>query len=109
MNAKPLLLIAGIVVGTAGGWLLHDRLGHSHATAADADTGGRKVAFYQSSMHPWIKSDRPGRCTICGMELVPVYEGDPGFAADPNLITLSSNSITVVGVQTSPVRRGPCP
>ena len=36
----------------------------------------RKVLFYQSPMHPWIKSDQPGNCTICGMKLVPVFEGD---------------------------------
>ncbi len=34
---------------------------------------GRKVKFYQSPMHPWITSDKPGDCTICGgMKLVPV-------------------------------------
>jgi len=30
-------------------------------------------------MHPWIKADQPGKCTICGMNLVPVYEGDKGI------------------------------
>ena len=42
--------------------------------AKPADTkSDRKVLYYQSAMHPWIKSDKPGRCTICGMELTPVY------------------------------------
>jgi hypothetical protein len=26
-----------------------------------------KPKFYQSPMHPWIRSDKPGNCTICGM------------------------------------------
>lgn len=106
MNAKTLLLVVGLVVGAAAGWLANDRLTSTHTHGSDVESGGRKIAFYQSSMHPWIKSDRPGRCTICGMELVPVYEGDPGFAADPDIVSLSTNSITVVGVQTAPVRRG---
>jgi membrane fusion protein, copper/silver efflux system len=38
----------------------------------------RKVLFYQSPMHPWIRSDQPGDCTICGMKLVAVYAGSVG-------------------------------
>jgi Cu(I)/Ag(I) efflux system membrane fusion protein len=63
-------------------------------------SGERKVLYYQSAMHPWIKSDKPGRCTICGMELTPVYEGQAGFDASGDVITLSSNSVRVLNVQT---------
>jgi Cu(I)/Ag(I) efflux system membrane fusion protein len=63
----------------------------------------RRVKFYQSPMHPWITSDRPGNCTICGMKLVPVYEGEAGVSSD--LITLSDSSKRVLGVETAPVRR----
>ncbi len=34
----------------------------------------RKILYYQSGMHPWIKSDKPGKCPLCGMDLMPVYE-----------------------------------
>jgi Cu(I)/Ag(I) efflux system membrane fusion protein len=62
----------------------------------------RKVLYYQSAMHPWIKSDKPGRCTICGMELTPVYEGDPGFdQAGGDLVTLTPSIIQVLNVQTA--------
>ncbi|NQT29235.1 MAG: efflux RND transporter periplasmic adaptor subunit, partial [Candidatus Saganbacteria bacterium] len=27
----------------------------------------RKILYYQSGMHPWITSDKPGKCPICGM------------------------------------------
>ena len=30
-------------------------------------TGERRILYYQSAMHPWVKSDKPGRCTVCGM------------------------------------------
>ncbi|MCU0752171.1 MAG: hypothetical protein MUC40_03905, partial [Akkermansiaceae bacterium] len=61
-----------------------------------------KVLYYQSAMHPWIKSDKPGRCTICGMELTPVYEGDKGFddAGGENIVALTQNQIQVLHVQT---------
>jgi Cu(I)/Ag(I) efflux system membrane fusion protein len=75
-------------------------LGATNSTA-------RKVLYYQSAMHPWIKSDKPGRCTICGMELAPVYEGEKGFEAGEGIVTLSSNSIQVINVQSEPVQRRP--
>ncbi len=70
-----------------------------------ADTKSeRKVLYYQSAMHPWIKSDKPGRCTICGMELTPVYEGEAGLAAGGDMISLSASSIRVLNVQTTEVK-----
>ncbi len=65
----------------------------------------RKVKFYQSPMHPWITSDKPGNCTICGMQLVPVYEGEAGKAAPEGVISLSHNSVNVLNVATAPVRK----
>jgi Cu(I)/Ag(I) efflux system membrane fusion protein len=58
-------------------------------------------------MHPWIKSDKPGRCTICGMELSPVFEGDKGFDAAEGIVTLGSNVIQVINVQSTEVKRRP--
>ena len=70
--------------------------------AADDD---RKVAFYQSPMHPWITSDKPGNCTICGMQLVPVYGGEAGKAAADGVIKLEHDSVSVLNVATAPVRK----
>lgn len=69
-----------------------------------APENSRKIRFYQSSMHPWITSDKPGNCTICGMALVPVYEGEQGFGGKDGAITLSPDSLNVLGVTTVPVR-----
>jgi membrane fusion protein, copper/silver efflux system len=65
-------------------------------------SSSRNVLFYQSAMHPWIKSDKPGRCTICGMELTPVYEGEKGFDENGggNVVALTQNQIQVLHVQT---------
>ena len=75
----------------------------SSATSAKAKgKGERKVLYYQSAMHPWIKSDKPGRCTICGMELTPVYEGDLGFDATGggDVVPLTQTMIQVMNVQS---------
>lgn len=67
----------------------------------------RAVKFYQSPMHPWITSDQPGQCTICGMDLVPVYEGEEGISTEPGIVTLMPSSAQILGVATAPVMRGP--
>jgi membrane fusion protein, copper/silver efflux system len=91
---KTLITLLLIAAAGAAGWWLGQR-------APEAPT--RKPLFYQSSMHPWVKSDKPGRCTICGMELSPVYEGDAGFDAESSLITLGKSGVTVTGIETAPV------
>ena len=96
-----LILFTTALAGGAG-WFAAK---HWPARPVEPSFGGRKVLFYQSAMHPWIKSDQPGKCTICGMNLVPVYEGDKGIDVGEGLVTLSSNSITVIHVQTDEVRR----
>jgi Cu(I)/Ag(I) efflux system membrane fusion protein len=99
----PLVILAAL----GGGWLLRDHFGslRSHPPGAAAE---RKVLYYQSAMHPWIKSDKPGRCTICGMELTPVYEGDKGFdATGGDAVPLTQSQIQVLGVQTIEARVQP--
>jgi Cu(I)/Ag(I) efflux system membrane fusion protein/cobalt-zinc-cadmium efflux system membrane fusion protein len=53
--------------------------------AASAPSGQDEPAgdtMYISPMHPWIVSDEPGQCPICGMDLVPVRDGQlPGTAS----------------------------
>ncbi len=107
------LLLAVAGAAAAGGWLLarHDTPGHVHPGAAEAVPADaakeRTVLYYQSPMHPWIKSPKPGKCTICGMDLVPVYEGDKGFDVAEGLVTLTPGGITVTHVATTPVARRP--
>jgi membrane fusion protein, copper/silver efflux system len=105
MNASRILWLLTVGIAAVLGWFL----GRSPRAVPDTKPHqeGPKILYYQSSMHPWIKSDRPGKCTICGMDLAPVFEGQAGFTGSEGLVTLSSNSITVSHVQTSPVIRQP--
>ncbi len=104
------ILITAALAGTAG-WLAATRLPASRISSPVStparSSSDRKVLYYQSAMHPWIRSDRPGKCTICGMELTPVLEGDPGFTVEPGMVTLSSNSLAVLGVASTGIRTGP--
>lgn len=105
MSSKFLFILA-LAATAAGGWWVGR---HSNAGAPSAATAKeRKPLYYQSPMHPWIKSDQPGKCTICGMDLAPVYEG--GGAADANakdVIILQAGSARVAGIATEKASRLP--
>jgi Cu(I)/Ag(I) efflux system membrane fusion protein len=109
MKTFPAILLT-LAIAIPATWFVARQFSpsHSHGPAsssnpsASVSSGERKVLFYQSAMHPWIKADKPGRCTICGMELTPVYEGDPGFnAAGGDVVPLSQSMIQVLNVQTA--------
>lgn len=100
---KARFLIALLAVGTiaaAAGWLAAKR---SVAPKSADISGQRKIIYYQSPMHPWITAEKPGRCTICGMQLEPVFEGERGFGGAEGMVMLGSNSVQVINVQTEPV------
>ncbi|MEI9961184.1 MAG: heavy metal-binding domain-containing protein [Limisphaerales bacterium] len=96
-----LFVLLAAVIGASAMWMANR---HSHTPNSTA-SAGRKILYYQSSMHPWIKSDKPGKCPICGMNLVPIYEGEMGADTNamPGMVKLNSDSITVINVQTETV------
>jgi Cu(I)/Ag(I) efflux system membrane fusion protein len=104
-NLSTTLILVGLAALAAfGGW----RLGRQHAPDSIPTAAGRKVLFYQSPMHPWIKSDQPGNCTICGMKLVPVFEGDAAAdSAVGTVIKLNAQSATVANIESTTVTRQP--
>jgi Cu(I)/Ag(I) efflux system membrane fusion protein len=103
MRPKLIFWFAIAILLAAGmGWLVGNRASLSRGGASNQ---GDKIQFYQDSMHPWIKSDKPAKCTICGMDLTPVREGEPGLEAGEGLITLSASNINVADIRTVPVRR----
>jgi multidrug efflux pump subunit AcrA (membrane-fusion protein) len=103
MKTKTILLIilVAAMVGTGSWWMIsHPTPSPSAATAPP----GRKILYYQSSMHPWIKSDRPGKCPICGMDLVPIY-ADAANTNTAGGLVLSPDSVSAIHVQTDTVER----
>ena len=74
--------------------------GHSHDLVQD-ETG-----VWPSSMHPQIRQDKPGKCQICAMDLIPVRKGSGGGEnSDPKAIQLSEEAAALADVQTSKVSR----
>jgi Cu(I)/Ag(I) efflux system membrane fusion protein len=82
-NVILLLVIAVFVIGI--GWF-----SSRERRSFTRQVQGKTQVWY-CPMHPWIKSDKPGVCPICGMALVPGHEhhqevttpstGIPGYVA----------------------------
>src|SRR6266513_3106634 len=58
------------------------------------------VDYYTCTMHPSVHAEAPGKCPICGMELVPVKKRDGGApSASPSGTQTSANHEFVVPVE----------
>jgi Cu(I)/Ag(I) efflux system membrane fusion protein len=99
-----------VLVAFSAGYLLHSILvtpGVRTGIQAEAETSKKaepEIKYWTCSMHPQIKQPDPGNCPICGMELIPVMEGESGGVEGPTL-SMSEHAKTLAEIQTSPVQR----
>ncbi len=59
------------------------------------------ATVWTCSMHPQIRVNGPGRCPICGMDLVPAAAA----AADGPAVTLSPSAQRIASIEVAPVAR----
>jgi len=67
--------------------------------------GQVKADFWTCSMHPQIRSPKPGKCPLCGMDLVPVNQGSGSQDLGMGQIQLSPSALRLAQVELAPVRR----
>ncbi|MDR3763561.1 MAG: efflux RND transporter periplasmic adaptor subunit [Acidobacteriota bacterium] len=70
-----------------------------YADTASAAPAGKKVLYWYDPMHPNYKSSKPGKAPDCGMDLVPMYEGQG--EVENGLIKVSAARQQELGVRTS--------
>lgn len=68
---------------------------HDHA----AETA--KATIWTCAMHPQIRMTEPGKCPICGMQLIPLTKEVTNI--DPGTIQMTNEAIQLANVLTSPV------
>ena len=101
-------LVAGLILGSGGGGAGRD--GHEGPEMAQAETGAQeKATVWTCSMHPQIRQPKPGKCPICGMELIPVGGGSGDDSLGPRQIRLSESARTLSEIRTAPVQRNDLP
>ena len=82
--------------------------GHDHSSMQHEKSDDEaEVDFWTCSMHPQIKLAEPGKCPICGMNLIPVTKDEEDNAKDSKRVTLklSETARQLADIQTAKVER----
>ncbi|MGV8946307.1 MAG: efflux RND transporter periplasmic adaptor subunit [Lutibacter sp.] len=88
-----------IVIGLLFGWLLF----HSSSSAEDQRNHSveeHKAEIWTCSMHPQIRMDKPGKCPICGMDLI-LLNQNSSVGMDPDAIYFTKEAAQLANVMTS--------
>ncbi len=97
-----LILIAGLFLG----WAIFGGSSGSHNETAEHVHEDATGQIWTCAMHPQIKMDKPGKCPICGMDLIPPKTtGGSGEAVDPDAIQMSAEAVALANIQTTRVSR----
>ena len=88
-----------IVIGLFIGWAVFhssEKKEETHNHSAEE----KKAEIWTCSMHPQIRMDKPGKCPICAMDLIPlVQSGTSGM--DPAAVHLTKESAELANVLTT--------
>jgi Cu(I)/Ag(I) efflux system membrane fusion protein len=105
-GVKPALwLIGGLILG----WLVFHRpepVKTTDTVAQEQSHDEKEHQIWTCSMHPQIRMDKPGKCPICGMDLIPLQQLTTASVADavkmtPEAMKLAEVETTVVGQQNA--------
>src|SRR5947208_1501840 len=100
---KKVLLAVLILALIAAGYFSYQkwfRPSHEKDKVAAANPD---IEYYQCSMHPWVVSDKPGKCPICKMDLTPVYRHHE--KAEAGVVHIDPSMVQNIGVKTEVVSK----
>ncbi len=92
-----------LILGTFIGWLVFhpsQNKEEKHDQSAEVAQG----TIWTCAMHPQIRMEQPGKCPICGMELIPLVKSSI-TSIDPSAIHLSKEAAQLANVLTSVVSK----
>jgi len=94
-----LLLLLGIFIGRV---VFHpsQKIDEEHDHSTEVVQG----TIWTCAMHPQIRMEQPGKCPICGMELIPLVKSSSP-SIDPSAIHLSKEAAQLANVLTSVVAK----
>ena len=94
-----------LLVGLLLGWLVFGGSATHEHNGEEAPTEEAAVVW-TCSMHPQIKMDKPGKCPLCAMDLIPLKSSGGGDdAIDDDAIQMSKEAVALANIQTTVVGR----
>ncbi len=96
-----LIAIGTLLVGLAVGYWLFADVGSEPGEAEQMhDDDHNDSGVYTCSMHPQIRSNQPGDCPICGMELIPASSETD----DELVLAMTETAVALAELNTTAVR-----
>ncbi|MCP4604695.1 MAG: efflux RND transporter periplasmic adaptor subunit [Proteobacteria bacterium] len=75
------------------------------STHVAADESAKEELFWSCSMCPQVRQSEPGKCPICGMDLIPVSSVDSATGLSAKQVVLSDRAKVLAKIRTVLVRR----
>lgn len=104
-NKKALLtILLALVLGVFIGWLAKPSSGELDETETSAhqhDEPSEEV--WTCSMHPQIRQPEPGKCPICGMDLIPATSRKSPADANRLALEMTPEAVAMANIHTSRV------
>ncbi|MEQ9415493.1 MAG: efflux RND transporter periplasmic adaptor subunit, partial [Cyclobacteriaceae bacterium] len=100
---KYVLVIITLIIGVTIGWLISSPSNQSSTTSEEHEHTS-VAETWTCSMHPSIRQSEPGKCPICGMDLIPLGNEEEG--GDPMEVKMSETAMKLANVQTTVVGVG---
>jgi len=102
-KTKQIIKTAGILlVGLLLGWLIFG--GNDTTTTKNESSEISEETIWTCSMHPQIRLDEPGKCPICGMDLIPLERN--ASASNPMALQMTEDAMKLSNIQTMKVGTG---
>jgi len=110
-NYPSMIII--LLIGFALGWLFfHNSKSENNANPQTKEEvhnhSAEETEVWTCSMHPQIRSDKPGKCPICSMDLIPLQKTSDSDAeeTDTEALVLSESAAKLAQVETITVKKG---
>ena len=100
MKRQTIFYISTLIIGVFIGWAVFHSPekgteSHNHSSAEV-----KKAEIWTCSMHPQIRMDKPGKCPICGMDLIPLVQSGTS-ESDPEAVHFTKESAALANVLTT--------